>query len=144
MAALSEGMITPAVSIMGAVEGLAGRDACLHRVGRPDHRCHSGGLFLIQRHGTHRVGGLFGPVMVVWFFTIAILGFRWIVRAPEVLWALDPRHAVNFFMEHGWHGFAVLGAVVLVVTGAEALYADMGHFGRFPSVSPGSASSCRR
>jgi len=70
--------------------------------------------------------------MVVWFLTIAILGFRWIVRAPEVLMAFDPRHAVSFFVEHGWHGFAVLGAVVLVVTGAEALYADMGHFGRRP------------
>ena len=67
------------------------------------------------------MGGLFGPVMVVWFITIAILGFRWIIRAPEVLQAFDPRHAVNFFVEHGWHGFAVLGAVVLVVTGAEAL-----------------------
>jgi len=71
-------------------------------------------------------------VMVLWFITITALGVRWIVQAPEVLGAFDPRHAVTFFAQNGWHGFAVLGAVVLVVTGAEALYADMGHFGRFP------------
>jgi len=90
------------------------------------------GVFLIQQFGTHRVGGLFGPIMVVWFLTITGLGLRWIVQAPSVLGAIDPRHAVWFFMEEGWHGFAVLGAVFLVVTGGEALYADMGHFGKRP------------
>jgi KUP system potassium uptake protein len=90
------------------------------------------GVFAIQRHGTHRVGRLFGPIMVVWFLIIAILGVMWTLRQPEVLTAVDPRHAFYFFREHGWHGFAVLGAVFLVVTGGEALYADMGHFGKRP------------
>ena len=127
-----EGMITPAVSIMSAIEGLQVATPVFSTWVVPISVVILAVLFVIQRHGTHRVGGLFGPVMVVWFLTIAILGFRWIVRAPEVLMAFDPRHAVRFFVEHGWHGFAVLGAVVLVVTGAEALYADMGHFGRRP------------
>jgi len=127
-----EGMITPAVSIMSAIEGLQVATPLFSAWVVPISVAILVVLFLIQRHGTHRVGGLFGPVMVVWFITIAVLGFRWIIRAPEVLQAFDPRHAVNFFVEHGWHGFAVLGAVVLVVTGAEALYADMGHFGRRP------------
>src|SRR5262245_44403048 len=127
-----EGMITPAVSIMSAIEGLQVATPLFSAWVVPISVAILVVLFLIQRHGTHRVGGLFGPVMVMWFLTITILGFRWIVRAPEVLMAFDPRHAVSFFVEHGWHGFAVLGAVVLVVTGAEALYADMGHFGRRP------------
>jgi KUP system potassium uptake protein len=127
-----EGMITPAVSILGAIEGLQVATPVFSHWVVPISVAILAVLFLIQRHGTHRVGGLFGPVMVVWFVTIAVLGFRWIVQAPEVLLAFDPRHAVRFFAEQGWHGFAVLGAVVLVVTGAEALYADMGHFGRFP------------
>ena len=88
------------------------------------------GLFLIQRYGTHRVGGLFGPIMVVWFATLAVLGVVWIVRSPAVLGAFNPRHAVDFFLVNGFTGFAVLGAVFLVVTGGEALYADMGHFGK--------------
>ena len=87
---------------------------------------------MIQKYGTHRVGGLFGPIMVVWFVTIAVLGVVWIVRAPAVLGAFDPRHAVTFFRDNGFTGFAVLGAVFLVVTGGEALYADMGHFGKQP------------
>ncbi len=90
------------------------------------------GVFAIQRHGTHRVGRLFGPIMVVWFVVIAVLGIASLVRQPVVLTAVDPRHAISFFSEHGWHGFAVLGAVFLVVTGGEALYADMGHFGKRP------------
>ena len=90
------------------------------------------GLFVIQKYGTHRVGGLFGPIVIVWFVTIAALGVVWIVRAPVVLGAFDPRHAVTFFGSNGLTGFAVLGAVFLVVTGGEALYADMGHFGKEP------------
>jgi KUP system potassium uptake protein len=129
---LGEGMITPAVSILGAIEGLQVATPVFSPWVVPITVAILVVLFVIQRHGTHRVGGLFGPVMVVWFVTLAALGLRWIAQAPEVLSAFDPRHAVNFFIEHGWHGFAVLGAVVLVVTGAEALYADMGHFGRFP------------
>jgi KUP system potassium uptake protein len=90
------------------------------------------GLFLIQKYGTHRVGGTFGPIMVIWFLTLAVLGIVWIARFPAVLAAFDPRHAVTFFVRNGFIGFAVLGAVFLVVTGGEALYADMGHFGRHP------------
>src|SRR5205085_4863876 len=90
------------------------------------------GIFSIQRHGTHRVGRLFGPVMVLWFAVIAVLGLIWTAREPRVLAAVLPTHAVNFFVANGWHGFAVLGAVFLVVTGGEALYADMGHFGKKP------------
>jgi KUP system potassium uptake protein len=127
-----EGMITPAVSILGAIEGLQVATPVFSAWVVPIAVGILVMLFLIQRHGTHRVGRLFGPVMVLWFLTIAVLGFRWIIQAPEVLSAFDPRHAVRFFVEHGWHGFAVLGAVVLVVTGAEALYADMGHFGPYP------------
>ena len=89
-------------------------------------------VFAIQQHGTHRVGRLFGPVMVVWFVVLAVLGVSWIGRAPAVLGAVNPIHAVRFFAGNGWHGFAVLGAVFLVVTGGEALYADMGHFGKRP------------
>jgi KUP system potassium uptake protein len=129
---LGEGMITPAVSILSAIEGLQVATPVFSAWVVPIAVVILAILFVIQRHGTHRVGRLFGPVMVLWFITIATLGFRWIVQAPEVLGAFDPRHAVTFFVQNGWHGFAVLGAVVLVVTGAEALYADMGHFGRFP------------
>jgi len=129
---LGEGMITPAISILGAVEGLQVATPVFTPWVVPISVGILIVLFLIQRHGTHRVGTLFGPVMVVWFLSIGVLGLTWIVRAPEVLWAFDPRHAITFFFVHGWHGVAVLGAVVLVVTGAEALYADMGHFGRRP------------
>jgi len=129
---LGEGMITPAISILSAIEGLQVATPVFDPWVVPISVAILIGLFAIQRHGTHRVGGLFGPVMVTWFLTIAILGLRWIAQAPEVLGAFDPRHAITFFVVHGWHGVAVLGAVVLVVTGAEALYADMGHFGRRP------------
>jgi KUP system potassium uptake protein len=127
-----DGMITPAVSILGAVEGLQVATPVFSSWVVPISVAILIVLFLIQHRGTHRVGGLFGPIMVVWFVTIAALGITWIMRAPQVLTAWDPRHAVAFFVEHGWHGFAVLGAVFLVVTGGEALYADMGHFGRRP------------
>ena len=91
------------------------------------------GLFVIQRYGTHRVGGLFGPIVIVWFATIAALGVVWIVRAPSRSRRVRPtprRHVLLPAM--GSQGFAVLGAVFLVVTGGEALYADMGHFGKQP------------
>jgi KUP system potassium uptake protein len=127
-----DGMITPAISILGAVEGLEVATPVFRPFVVPISVAILVVLFAIQRHGTHRIGGLFGPVMVVWFLTIAVLGAVWVARAPQVMGALDPRHAVAFFGEHGWHGFAVLGAVFLVVTGGEALYADMGHFGTRP------------
>jgi KUP system potassium uptake protein len=89
-------------------------------------------VFSLQRAGTDHVGRLFGPVMVVWFVTIAMLGVSWIVTEPAVLGAIDPRHGFIFFRDNGYRGFVILGAVFLVVTGGEALYADMGHFGKRP------------
>ena len=127
-----DGMITPAVTVLGAVEGLEVVTPLFRPYVVPATLVILVGFFSIQRYGTHRVGGLFGPVMVVWFVTIAALGVVWITRAPDVLGAFDPRHAVTFFTANGFTGFAVLGAVFLVVTGGEALYADMGHFGKQP------------
>jgi KUP system potassium uptake protein len=127
-----DGMITPAITVLGAVEGLKVATPLFEPYVVPVAVVILIGVFAIQRHGTHRVGRLFGPIMVVWFFTIAVLGIAELIRQPVVLTAVDPRHAVTFFREHGWHGFAVLGAVFLVVTGGEALYADMGHFGKRP------------
>ncbi len=127
-----DGMITPAITVLGAVEGLKVATPLFEAYVVPITVAILIGVFAIQRHGTHRVGRLFGPIMVGWFLVIAALGISWLVENPVVLTAIDPRHAVVFFREHGWHGFAVLGAVFLVVTGGEALYADMGHFGRRP------------
>ena len=127
-----DGMITPAITVLGAVEGLKVATPLFDPYVVPISVGILIGVFAIQRHGTHRVGGLFGPIMVTWFIVIALLGLVWLARHPVVLTAFDPRNAVAFFSEHRWHGFAVLGAVFLVVTGGEALYADMGHFGRRP------------
>ena len=127
-----DGMITPAITVLGAVEGLNVATPLFEPYVVPAAVVILVCVFAIQKHGTHRVGRMFGPVMVVWFLTIGALGIAWLVREPVVLTAVDPRHAVSFFREHGWHGFAVLGAVFLVVTGGEALYADMGHFGKRP------------
>ena len=127
-----DGMITPAISVLGAIEGLEVATPLFQPYIVPVTVVILIGVFLIQKYGTHRVGGLFGPIMVVWFLTLAVLGIGWIVRLPAVLGAFDPRYAVAFFVDNGWTGFAVLGAVFLVVTGGEALYADMGHFGRRP------------
>jgi KUP system potassium uptake protein len=127
-----DGMITPAITVLGAVEGLKVATPLFDRFVVPATVGILIGVFAIQRHGTERVGTLFGPIMVIWFVVIAVLGASWIPRAPVVLSAVDPRHAVTFFVENRMHGFAVLGAVFLVVTGGEALYADMGHFGKRP------------
>jgi KUP system potassium uptake protein len=127
-----DGMITPAISVLGAIEGLEVATPLFQPYVVPLTVAILVGLFVIQKYGTHRVGGLFGPIMVVWFVAIAALGLVWIARMPAVLGAFDPRHAVAFFGSNGTTGFAVLGAVFLVVTGGEALYADMGHFGRQP------------
>jgi KUP system potassium uptake protein len=127
-----DGMITPAISVLGAVEGLGVATHIFEPYIVPVTLAILVTLFMIQSRGTERVGMLFGPVMVVWFLTIATLGVTWIVREPRVLAAFNPFHAVTFFGANGWHGFVVLGAVFLVVTGGEALYADMGHFGRRP------------
>jgi KUP system potassium uptake protein len=127
-----DGMITPAISVLGAVEGLEVATPLFRSYVVPITVAILVALFLIQKYGTHRVGGLFGPVMVLWFLAIAALGVVWIVRAPVVLAAFDPRHGFDFFRDNGLTGYAVLGAVFLVVTGGEALYADMGHFGKHP------------
>ncbi len=90
------------------------------------------GLFMVQRYGTAAIGKLFGPIIVVWFAALAAAGLWHIVREPEILRALNPLHAIAFMLSRGWHLFAAMGAIVLAFTGAEALYADMGHFGKRP------------
>jgi len=127
-----DGMITPAITVLGAVEGLKVATPLVEPYVVPIAVAILVGVFAIQRHGTHRVGRLFGPVMVVWFLVLALLGLMWTVRQPAVLAAINPVYAFRFFTLNGGHGFAVLGAVFLVVTGGEALYADMGHFGKRP------------
>jgi KUP system potassium uptake protein len=127
-----ESMITPAISVLSSIEGLKVATPLFEPYIVPTTVVLLVLLFLVQYRGTTRVGIVFGPVMVVWFATIALLGVRMLVRAPEVLAAVNPLHAVDFFIRNGYHGFVVLGSVVLVVTGGEALYADMGHFGKPP------------
>jgi len=127
-----DSMITPAVSVLSAVEGLGVAAPALEHSILPVTLVVLIGLFLIQRQGTGTVGRLFGPVMFLWFTVLAILGLRNIVHAPGVLAALSPHYAVLFLVNQGWYGFLALGSVVLAVTGAEALYTDMGHFGRLP------------
>jgi KUP system potassium uptake protein len=127
-----DGMITPAITVLSAVEGLTLATPLFDAYVVPIAVAILIAVFAIQRYGTHRVGGLFGPIMAIWFVVIALLGISWIAREPVVLTAIDPTHAFTFFRANGWHGFAVLGAVFLVVTGGEALYADMGHFGKAP------------
>jgi KUP system potassium uptake protein len=127
-----DSMITPAISVLSAVEGLQlAFDGIEHWV-VPLSVVVLVGLFLIQKHGTARIGILFGPVMVLWFVVLGALGIYGILQRPEVLQALNPAWAVQFFVVHPGIGVAILGAVVLALTGAEALYADMGHFGRKP------------
>ena len=127
-----DGMITPAITVLGAIEGLTVATPLFEPYVMPLSLGIIIGIFLIQRYGTDRVGRLFGPVMVVWFATIAVLGVAGITREPAVIAALNPAYGFRFFLDNGWQGFAVLGAVVLAVTGGEALYADMGHFGKRP------------
>ncbi|ROL70701.1 potassium transporter Kup [Pseudomonas vranovensis] len=127
-----DSMITPAISVLSAVEGLQlAFDGIDHWV-VPLAVVVLVALFLIQKHGTARIGIIFGPVMVLWFSVLGALGIYGIVQRPEVLLAMNPAWAVNFFIVHPGMGVAILGAVVLALTGAEALYADMGHFGRKP------------
>jgi KUP system potassium uptake protein len=127
-----DGMITPAISVLGAIEGLNVVTPVFKPYIVPITAGILIGLFSFQRIGTGRVGFMFGPIMVLWFLAITVLGIRGILRAPEVLGALNPLHAIRFIPDNGFLGFIVLGAVFLCVTGAEALYADMGHFGIRP------------
>ncbi|WP_028696847.1 potassium transporter Kup [Pseudomonas cremoricolorata] len=127
-----DSMITPAVSVLSAVEGMGlAFDGIDHWV-VPISLVVLVALFVVQKHGTEKIGKLFGPVMVTWFVVLAALGVHGISQSPEVLKAFNPAWAVRFFVVHPGIGVAVLGAVVLALTGAEALYADMGHFGRKP------------
>lgn len=127
-----DGVITPAISVLSAIEGLEVATSAAKPIVLPLTIAIICGLFVVQRWGTGGIGKVFGPVTIVWFAMIAVLGARQIVASPDVLLAIDPRHGLRFFVENGMHGFLVLGSVFLVVTGGEALYADMGHFGRGP------------
>jgi KUP system potassium uptake protein len=127
-----DGVITPAISVLGAIEGLSEKSPSLTAFVVPITVGILIGLFLVQRHGTGRIGFAFGPVMMVWFFALGAIGLRWIIFEPRVLEAINPLHGVDFLSRNGVHGFIIIGLVFLVVTGGEALYADMGHFGRTP------------
>ncbi len=127
-----DGAITPAISILGAMEGLSEQSPALHYLIVPITIGILVLLFFVQRLGTGRIGIAFGPVMLVWFFAIGAIGLRWILVEPAVLQAVDPRFGISFLAHHGIHGFLIVGLVFLVVTGGEALYADMGHFGKKP------------
>ncbi len=127
-----DGVITPAISVLSAVEGVKVAEPTLARWVMPISVVILLGLFWLQKRGTARVGVLFGPVMCLWFVVIALLGLRMIVQEPRILAALNPYYAVRFFQSHGMLAFVALGGVVLALTGTEALYADMGHFGKRP------------
>ena len=127
-----DGMITPAISVLSAVEGLEVAAPGLEPYVLPFAAAILVALFAIQQNGTATIGRAFGPVMVLWFVVLGVLGVESVVDHPDILRALHPAYAVDFFTDHGFSGFLVLGSVFLVVTGGEALYADMGHFGRRP------------
>jgi KUP system potassium uptake protein len=127
-----DGVITPAISVLSAIEGInMATDAASHYV-VPITFAILVSLFLFQRHGTAVIGRVFGPVMIVWFTSIGLLGLRAIASRPEILAAINPQYAISFFAVNHLHGIVALASVVLCITGCEALYADMGHFGRFP------------
>ena len=128
----ADGMITPAISVLSAVEGLHVATPLFDPYVVPIAVAILIGLFLFQSRGTTGVGKVFGPVTILWFLAISVLGIHQILRAPEVLAAINPWHGVDFFLNNGGRGFVVLGAVFLAVTGGEALYADIGHFGTAP------------
>ena len=128
----SDGAITPAITVLSAVEGLSVMSPAFGAAVIPLVIIILLLLFNFQKRGTGRVGGLFGPVMIIWFLTLAVLGVSWIIRQPSVLAAINPSYAVAFLVEHRGESLIVLAAVFLTVTGGEALYADMGHFGRRP------------
>jgi KUP system potassium uptake protein len=127
-----DGMITPAITVLGAVEGLKVATPVFDPYVVPISVAILVVVFSVQRYGTHRIGRAYGPIMVVWFAVLSVLGISWIVRQPVVLGAVNPVHAIMFFRDNGLHGIAVLGAVFLVVTGGESLYADLGHVGTRP------------
>ena len=127
-----DGVITPAISVLSAVEGLEVVSPAFAKGVIPITLAILFALFAVQKHGTAGIGKFFGPITLVWFLTIAVLGISQIVTHPEILWAISPHYAVNFMWNNPGTTFIILGAVVLCVTGAEALYADLGHFGKKP------------
>jgi KUP system potassium uptake protein len=127
-----DGIITPAISVLSAIEGLEIATPFFQPYIIPLTLIILFILFFFQKKGTAKVGAIFGPVTLLWFLTLAVLGISSIVKNPYILEAMNPVYGVNFFVDNGFHGFIILGAVFLVVTGGEALYADMGHFGRKP------------
>ena len=127
-----DGMITPAVSVLSAVEGLKVATPVFDPFIIPITLAILVGLFAVQHQGTGKVGAMFGPFTALWFITIAFLGAKELMNAPDILGAINPAHAVRFFVDNRWHAIVALGSVFLAVTGGEALYADMGHFGRRP------------
>jgi len=127
-----DGMITPAITVLSAIEGLDVATPMFSHLIVPVTILVLIALFAFQKIGTAKVGRIFGPIMVLWFLSLAVAGIRGVLYAPEVMLAFNPVHAVRFLINNGWEGMAVLGAVFLVLTGGEALYADMGHFGRRP------------
>ncbi|MGH9614943.1 MAG: KUP/HAK/KT family potassium transporter, partial [Bryobacteraceae bacterium] len=127
-----DGVITPAISVLSAVEGLNVATPIFEPYVVTIALALLIGLFVVQRRGTEAVGRLFGPIMVVWFLVLAVLGLVNIAKQPHILLAIDPRHAIDLLASAPWQGFVMLGAVFLAVTGAETLYADMGHFGLSP------------
>jgi KUP system potassium uptake protein len=127
-----DGIITPAISVLGAAAGLTVISPAFERLVLPIAIGLLIALFLVQRLGTARVGSAFGPITAIWFLTIGTLGIAELVRTPEVLFAMNPLYGVRFLVENRWIGFTVLGAVLLVITGSEALFADLGHLGKRP------------
>jgi KUP system potassium uptake protein len=127
-----DALITPAISVMGAMEGLAIIDPDMQRIVVPGTLLILAALFAMQRRGTERIGRMFGPIMVIWFVSIGLLGLREIIETPAILMALDPEYALAVLFGHPGLALVILGAVFLVLTGGEALYIDMGHFGRRP------------
>ncbi len=127
-----DGILTPAISVLSAIEGVKVATPALSHLVMPVAAAILVGLFCLQTFGTARIGVLFGPVMLLWFIAIGGFGAIATARHPEVLWAIDPRHGLHYLGSHGWDSLVVLGGVFLALTGAEALYADMGHVGRRP------------
>jgi KUP system potassium uptake protein len=127
-----DGVITPAISVLSAIEGLDIATPAFHPYVVTITVGVLIALYMVQRHGSSGIGRWFGPIMVIWFGSLAVMGVINIAKYPEILAALNPFHAISFMLVHGWYGFVALGAVVLAFTGAEALYADLGHFGGKP------------
>lgn len=129
---LGDGMLTPAISVVSAIEGLQVISPTFSQLVLPLTCIILLALFLVQHHGTAKIGWYFGPIILIWFVTLAILGMAKIIQNPIVISALNPYYAIEFFIHNGWTGYAALGGVFLVATGGEALYADLGHFGKIP------------